>query len=60
MAETSGTAPEFDPARLDAFLRTRIPGLEGGPPALQRISGGQSNPTFFLTYPWCCARSRRA
>lgn len=43
-------APELDPARLDAFLRGRIPGLEGAP-ALQRISGGQSNPTFFLTYP---------
>ncbi len=42
-------APELDPARLDAFLRGRIPGLEGAP-ALQRISGGQSNPTFFLTY----------
>lgn len=42
-------APEFDPARLDGFLRGRIPGLEGSP-ALQRISGGQSNPTFFLTY----------
>lgn len=42
-------APELDPARLDAFLRGRIPGLDGAP-ALQRISGGQSNPTFFLTY----------
>jgi aminoglycoside phosphotransferase (APT) family kinase protein len=42
-------APEFDIPRLDAFLRRRIPGLEGAP-ALQRISGGQSNPTFFVTY----------
>ena len=42
-------APEFDLARLDAFLRGRIPGLEGAP-VLARISGGQSNPTFFLTY----------
>jgi aminoglycoside phosphotransferase (APT) family kinase protein len=41
--------PEFDLARLDAFLRGRIPGLEGQP-ELTRISGGQSNPTFFLTY----------
>ena len=56
MASTSGDGsaapPEFDPRRLDAFLRARIPGLEGdGPPVLERISGGQSNPTFFLTYP---------
>jgi len=43
-------APEFDPARLDAFLRGRIGGLEGSP-AIERISGGQSNPTFFVTYP---------
>ena len=41
---------EFDPARLDAFLRARIPGLHGQM-TLDRISGGQSNPTFFLTYP---------
>jgi aminoglycoside phosphotransferase (APT) family kinase protein len=52
MAEPTpgAAAPEFSLARLDAFLRGRIPGLEGEP-ALQRISGGQSNPTFFLTYP---------
>lgn len=42
-------AAEFDPARLDAFLRAAIPGL-GGEMALRRISGGQSNPTFFVTY----------
>ena len=40
---------EFDPARLDAFLRGALPGLEGQPD-LRRISGGQSNPTFFVTY----------
>lgn len=40
---------EFDPERLDAFLRTSIPGLEGLM-HLERISGGQSNPTFFVSY----------
>ena len=40
---------EFDPAKLDAFLRAAIPGLEGGM-ELQRISGGQSNPTFFVSF----------
>ena len=50
MADTPETTPEFDPARLDAFLRGAIPGL-AGPMALQRISGGQSNPTFFVSYP---------
>jgi aminoglycoside phosphotransferase (APT) family kinase protein len=43
-------APEFDLSRLDRFLRARIPGLTGAP-ELRRIAGGQSNPTFFLTYP---------
>ena len=42
-------APEFDPARLDARLRARLGGLAGDM-ALQRISGGQSNPTFFVSY----------
>lgn len=49
MAGVDAAAPEFELGRLDDFLRGRIPGLEGAP-ALQRISGGQSNPTFFLTY----------
>ena len=40
----------FDPARLDAFLRERIPGLDGAM-QLERIAGGQSNPTFFVSYP---------
>ena len=42
-------APEFDPTRLDAHLRARLGGLSGDM-ALQRISGGQSNPTFFVSY----------
>ena len=40
---------EFDPARLDAHLRAHIPGL-AGPMRLDRVAGGQSNPTFFVTY----------
>ncbi|MCK8785351.1 phosphotransferase family protein [Roseomonas sp. NAR14] len=48
-AGPSAAGTEFDPARLDAFLRGAIPGLEG-PMTLARISGGQSNPTFFVTY----------
>jgi aminoglycoside phosphotransferase (APT) family kinase protein len=40
---------EFDPARLDAYLREHIPGLSGLM-QLERISGGQSNPTFFVSY----------
>ncbi len=46
----AAAAAEFDPARLDAFLRGALPGLDG-PMALERIAGGQSNPTFFVTYP---------
>lgn len=44
------SVPEFDATRLDAFLRGRIPGLAGAM-QLERISGGQSNPTFFVSYP---------
>lgn len=43
------TPPDLNLARLDAFLRSALPGLEGTP-CLQPIAGGQSNPTFFLTY----------
>lgn len=34
---------------LDAFLRQSIEGLSG-PMRLQKIGGGQSNPTFFVSY----------
>lgn len=44
------SAPEFDTARLDVFLRERIPGLAGAM-QLERIAGGQSKPTFFVSYP---------
>jgi aminoglycoside phosphotransferase (APT) family kinase protein len=40
---------EFDVARLDAYLRRELGDLGPGP-EIQRISGGQSNPTFFVTY----------
>lgn len=50
-AGQASTALEFDPARLDAFLRSALPGRASGPMMLERISGGQSNPTFFLSYP---------
>lgn len=40
---------DFDLARLDAHLRAHIPGL-AGPMRLDRVAGGQSNPTFFVTY----------
>ncbi len=39
----------LDAARLDAFLRGALPDLEG-PLRLEPIVGGQSNPTFFVTY----------
>jgi aminoglycoside phosphotransferase (APT) family kinase protein len=48
-APRAAAAPEFDPARLDAFLRGALPGLDG-PMAIERIAGGQSNPTFFVSY----------
>ena len=39
----------FDEGRLDAFLRETLPGLQGAM-TLESISGGQSNPTFFVSY----------
>lgn len=40
---------DFDPARLANFLHQRIPGLEGGL-RLQKVGGGQSNPTYFVDF----------
>jgi aminoglycoside phosphotransferase (APT) family kinase protein len=40
---------EFGPDALDAFLRANVPGVEGAL-RLERIAGGQSNPTFFASY----------
>lgn len=48
-AETGRRGLEFDPAKLDAFLRSALPGLEGSM-RLERIGGGQSNPTFFVDF----------
>lgn len=39
----------MDTPLLDAFLRREIPGL-AGPLRLQKIGGGQSNPTFFVSF----------
>src|SRR5687767_12819020 len=45
----SPSSPGFDIDRLDAFLREHVAGLSGRL-RLTRISGGQSNPTFFVDY----------
>jgi aminoglycoside phosphotransferase (APT) family kinase protein len=47
---TGFASPDFDLTALDAYLRRVVPGLNGEP-VLERISGGQSNPTYFLSYP---------
>ena len=39
---------DFDLAPLELYLRSAIPGA-ADPITLERIEGGQSNPTFFLT-----------
>lgn len=41
---------EFELARLETCLSARIGGFSG-PITLERISGGQSNPTYFVTSP---------
>jgi len=40
---------EFDTDLLNGFLQSTISGLKGSM-SLERISGGQSNPTYFVTY----------
>lgn len=40
---------EFDAAQLEKFLREAVDGLKG-PMNLRQISGGQSNPTFFVGF----------
>ncbi len=40
---------DLDQDRLDGFLRRSVEGLSG-PMRIERVSGGQSNPTFFVTY----------
>ena len=44
-----GAGPDFEPARLDAFLRTSFQGLKGSM-AIDRTVGGMSNPTYFVSY----------
>ena len=40
---------EFEVNRLEQFLKKQLPELRG-PMQLTRIGGGQSNPTFFVTF----------
>ncbi len=40
---------DFEPGRLETYLRDAIAGLTG-PMRLERVSGGQSNPTYFVTF----------
>lgn len=51
MTTDQASPTEFDPARLDAFLRQALPARANGAMSLERIGGGQSNPTFFVSYP---------
>lgn len=55
-ADPASAPAEFDPVRLDAFLRKALPDRASGEMALERIGGGQSNPTFFVSYPDAGAR----
>lgn len=52
MSSLSLSAEElgFSPDALNAFLRARISGVEGTM-QITRVLGGQSNPTFFVSYP---------
>lgn len=40
---------EFEPDRLDRFLKRAVADLDGDL-RIERVPGGQSNPTFFITY----------
>jgi aminoglycoside phosphotransferase (APT) family kinase protein len=44
------TPLRFDPARLDSWLATHVPGFSG-PLAARQFKGGQSNPTYLLNTP---------
>ncbi|MEZ5900564.1 MAG: phosphotransferase family protein [Hyphomicrobiaceae bacterium] len=48
MSMQESPAPEFA-AALQSYLRAAIPGLEGAM-RMQSISGGQSNPTYFVSF----------
>lgn len=45
----AASGPDFDPAVLRAYLAARLPELVGEM-RLERIGGGQSNPTYFVTF----------
>jgi len=40
---------DFEPNRLAQFIKTKLPELQGEM-QLERIGGGQSNPTFFVSF----------
>jgi len=40
----------FDTVRLEAYLRSKLPGF-AGPISVEQFKGGQSNPTYKLTTP---------
>ena len=42
-------APDFQPRGLEVFLKSHISGL-AGPMVLERVGGGQSNPTYFVSF----------
>ncbi|MDQ4135252.1 MAG: phosphotransferase family protein, partial [Pseudomonadota bacterium] len=46
---TNPDAIEFEPEALDAYLKSALPDRQGDL-RLERVPGGQSNPTFFVTY----------
>lgn len=46
---TAGPLADFPTAPLERHLRRRLPGLDG-PMRLERVAGGQSNPTYFVTF----------
>ena len=41
--------PDFDPDRLEGYLKARLPELDGRM-TVERIGGGQSNPTYRLKF----------
>jgi aminoglycoside phosphotransferase (APT) family kinase protein len=51
-------AVDFEPAALATYLSSRLPFAEGAM-ALERIGGGQSNPTYRVTYPAGTAMLRK-
>ena len=47
--EPADAPPDFDPVSLEQFLRGAVLRGGSGEFRLERIAGGQSNPTFFVT-----------